>query len=117
MPSGQALPQLTLDEDDAVRRTLEPVPLAAYDHAVVLHVRCPVEQAPEFMTWEGTTLRELEPSLCEYVTGTDDPGEAAGWLTGFEFEFTVIESPEVREAVAELGERLLRAAADPSREG
>lgn len=82
---------------------------------MVLHVQCSIENAPEFMSWEGAILRELEPGLCEYVTGTDDPEEAASWLTGIEYEFTVIESPEVREAVAQLGERLLRAASEAPR--
>lgn len=97
------------DAAEAVERTLDPMPLEAYEYQVVLHVRCSIENAPEFMTWEGSILRELEPGLCEYVTGTDDPEEAAAWLTGIEEEFTVIECPEVREAVADLGERLLRA--------
>ncbi|PBB08907.1 transcriptional regulator [Kocuria sp. WRN011] len=104
------------DAAEALERTLDPVPLEAYEHEVVLHVRCPIESAPDFMTWDGAILRELEPGLCEYVTGTDDPEEAASWLTGIEYEFTVIENPEVREALAELGERLLRAAGGARRE-
>ena len=103
------------DVADAIRRTLEPVPLEAYEHEVVLHVRCSIEQAPEFMTWEGAVLRELEPGLCEYVTGTDEPEEAAGWLTGIEHEFTVIGNAEIREAVADLGHRLLRASGESTR--
>lgn len=100
------------DAADALRRALEPVPPEVYDHRVVLHVHCGIEHAPEFMTWESALLRELEPGLCEYVTGVDDPEQAAVWFAGIGHEFTLVEDADVREAMTDLGKRLLRAAGD-----
>lgn len=98
------------DAEEAMEQLLAPMSLDDYKHRIVLHVRCSIADAPEFMTWNAAHLRELGPGLCEYVTGTDEPDEAASLLTGMPCEFTVVEDQAVREAVVALGERLLRAA-------
>lgn len=98
------------DADKALESLHEPMPLGAYKHRVVIHAELAAEDAPEYMHWGSSELREIEPGICEFITGADSPQQASEWLILLPCEFTVIEDAEVRAAVAALGEKLRRAA-------
>lgn len=96
--------------EEALESLREPMPLGAYKHRVVIHAKLAAEDAPDYMHWGSSELREIEPGLCEFITGADSPQQASEWLLLLPYEFTVVEDAEVRAAVAALGEKLLRAA-------
>jgi predicted DNA-binding transcriptional regulator YafY len=57
------------------------------------------------------TVTPLRDDACELVTGTDDLTELVGWLMLLGVDITVHEPHELRAAMAEVAERLARAAA------
>ncbi|MBD2765854.1 WYL domain-containing protein [Kocuria sp. cx-455] len=98
------------DSDEALESLREPMPLGAYKHRVVIHAKLAAEDAPEYMHWGSSELREIKPGVSEFTTGADSPQQAAEWLILLPCEFTVVADAEVRAAVAALGDRLRRAA-------
>lgn len=100
------------DAAHALEGLREPMPLSAYRHRVVVRVGCALEDAPEFLRWGGSELRQITPGVCEFTTGADDPRHAAQWLACLPFEFTVLGDHAVRDAVAALGGRLVGAVQD-----
>ncbi|RRD04740.1 YafY family transcriptional regulator [Arachnia propionica] len=87
----------------------EPVPPSAWRHRVVLHIHAPHEVVAEEIPQAVGRLRPLPDGGTEFVSGADDPEDAACWLARMRHDFTLLGDDAVREAVEKLSRRLGRA--------
>lgn len=89
---------------------VEPMPLAAYRHEVVVRVTCPADVLAAALPPGAGLIEPAGEGRCELSSGADDPDDAAWWLAALGHEFEVLGDDAVRAAVARLGQRLRRAA-------
>lgn len=98
------------DVTEALARLAKPVPITAWKHQVHVHIHAPVDKVRPMLPRFASYLREIDQTTTEFVTGADDPHEAAHWLTTIPFEFTILSDDAVKQAVKSLAKRLANAA-------
>ncbi len=95
------------DPVGAVRRAVSVEP---YRHHARLGLAVPAAVATDAVHPLGGLVRATGPDSCELEVGTDDLDWLARHLAGLGLPFTVLGPPELADAVAALGRRLVRAA-------
>ncbi|RRD48923.1 YafY family protein [Arachnia propionica] len=95
--------------EQVVARLDEPVPPSVWRHRVVLHIHASHEVVAEEIPQAVGRLRPLPDGGTEFVSGADDPEDAACWLARMRHDFTLLGDDAVREAVEKLSRRLGRA--------
>lgn len=104
------------DLGDVLARLDSAPPTSIWRHEIVVDIEAPIETVRESLTHLADRLSSLPDGRTRFLTGGDDPDEAALWIARIPFEFVVVGDDAARAAVAALGARLSRAGASP-REG
>jgi predicted DNA-binding transcriptional regulator YafY len=95
---------------DAAAHVLRGVVSAPWRYKVRVHLRAPASVVAERSTPTSGRITELGDGTCELVTGTDSLRDLATYLGTFGVPFTVLDPPELRTFLRELGSRYLDAA-------
>lgn len=98
------------DLEQALARVDEPVPAHAWRHEVRIRIAAPPSEVAASLPRLAGRLVAVDEETTEFVSGADDPTEAAMWLARLDYDFTVTSGEEIRAAVRALGARLVRAA-------
>jgi predicted DNA-binding transcriptional regulator YafY len=109
--SGRAWRFQPREAPDAAEFVEHSVTQAPYRAVATVHVGMPAEELSERVPPTAGTVRRLDEQTSELVTGQDDLRWLAVHLALLEAPVTVVDPPELRGVMAELGQALLRASA------
>ena len=98
------------EHPDAAAYVQRAVSVAAYRYRARVRVHAPAAEVRRTTTASSATVEPLDQETCVLLSGSDSLYALALHLGMLGWDFDVLEPPELREAVAVLGERLTRAA-------
>ncbi len=85
------------------------VSVAAYPHRARVRIHAPAEEVRRRTTPAGATVEPLDERSCLLLSGAETLHGLAFHLGLLGWDFEVLEPPELRDLVAELGGRFARA--------
>ena len=95
------------DPPDAAAVVAEGVAISVYKIKARVFLKLPYEQARRVVSPTiGVVERRRGGTLLRI--GADDPGWIAGYLAGLDCAFRILDPPELKQAVADLGARLIK---------
>lgn len=100
-------PREAPDPREFVMRSVTQSP---YRHVAKVRFEATAEHVAQFVSASAGTVEPLGDSACMLTAGADHLDHLSVYLVKVGAEFTVLEPPELREVMAELAERLGRAA-------
>lgn len=104
---GTFVPPADLDALQAVEEHLA----MGWKYPIEIVIDAPVAQATRWIARSMGRLEEIDAEHTRLVASTDDPSWYATRLTAIEAPYHIIRSPELREAAALVGRRLVEAGA------
>jgi len=105
-PSSTGLRFVLEDPPDAAALVAEGVAISVYNLKARVILRIPFERAQRMISPTiGVIERQGRDTLLRI--GADDPGWIAGYLAGLDCAFTILDPPELKQAVAALGAKLI----------
>jgi len=95
---------------DAAAYVVRGVGSLAWTYQARIRVYAPAAVVAERSTPTSGQITPIDDATCELVTGTDSLHDLAAYLSKFDVPFTVLDPPELRDVLRELGARYLAAA-------
>jgi predicted DNA-binding transcriptional regulator YafY len=105
------------DPPDAAALVAEGISVQVYRYQARILLHVPHEQAAEMVGPAVGVLERKGRNRTLLRTGADEIGWIAGYLAGLDCRFEVLEPDELKEAVKELGERMIRYSQLPGSSG
>ena len=102
------------DPPEPAQYVRESITTAPYRYRAVIDVAAPIAEVAERVPVSVAMLEELDTGATRVTAGADDLEYLIVHLGTVGADFTVVEPPELRDAFAEVGARLLRAAGGSS---
>ena len=103
----------TPPEDLDPVRTLEEQFAEGWTYEVEVHIEAPLEHVAQCIPRRLARLERIDAVRTRLLASTDEPDWYAEQLATIRWPFTIVRSPEIREAAEVLAQRLLRASAGP----
>lgn len=113
VPTGPRFAPRDPPDPDVARYVAHGTATALWRHHARVRLHAPIAAVRDRVTPSIGTLEALDDEHCVFTTGADTPAMLALYLGLLDVDFDVLDPPELREALEELGARYARAAATP----
>lgn len=110
IPTGPRFTAQEAPDPDLAAYTSDGITTGAYRYRCRVTVQAPAEVVAEHIGPTVGVVTPLDDSSCQLVSGSNSLDEIALWMGLIGAELTVHEPPELRQRMATLGARLVRAA-------